>query len=302
MDLDPRRHPGPIGVRLSATDSAGVDWPRVEAFWARAGELDAVDAVWMSDHLSDATLQRNGPALEALTTVAALAHHLRGRWAGIAVLAATFRHPALVAKSATVLDHATGGRFLLGMGAGWHAGEHDAFGIPLPPIRERFDRYEASVAAVAALFSDAARTPPGVNVDDPLAPLRAATNEPPPLTPGGPPLWLGGTRSRGLALLARFASGWPMPGNRPGDVAFFADRRDAIRRALTDAGRDPDDFSFAAQLSVGASPAERRAALEVARRFRAAGATHVILGLPAALAPEGLDDLVREVAEPLRGS
>jgi alkanesulfonate monooxygenase SsuD/methylene tetrahydromethanopterin reductase-like flavin-dependent oxidoreductase (luciferase family) len=260
-----------------------------------------VDAIWMSDHLSDATLERNGPALEALTTVAALVHLVPGKWAGIAVLAATFRHPAVVAKAATVLDHATGGRFILGMGAGWHAGEHDALGIPLPPIRERFDGYEASVRAVAALLSDPARTPPGVTLDDPLFPLRGATNEPPPRTPGGPPLWLGGTRPRGLALLARHADGWPMPGNRPGDVALFIEQRDRIRGALDAAGRDPDDFSYAAQLTVGASAMDRRAALWTARRLRTAGATHLILGLPARLAPDGLDDLVHEVAEPLLG-
>ena len=190
------RHPGPIGVRLSATESAGTDWGRVRAFWARAGELPAVDAVWMSDHLSDATLARNGPALEALTTVASLAHLVPGKWAGISVLAATFRHPAVVAKAATVLDHATDGRFVLGMGAGWHAGEHDAFGIPLPPIVERFDRYEASVRAVAALCSPMRPgAPPGVTLDDPVFPLRGATNEPGP-----------------LARPAGRRCGWPAPG------------------------------------------------------------------------------------------
>ena len=301
MPLPTTRHPGPIGVRLSATESAGTDWGRVRAFWARAGELPAIDAVWMSDHLSDATLPRNGPALEAMTTVAALTHLIPGKWAGIAVVAATFRHPAVVAKAATVLDLATDGRFILGMGAGWHAGEHDAFGIPLPPIAERFDRFEASVRSVAALMSDAARTAPGVTLDDPAFPLRGATNEPGPASAGGPPLWLGGTKPRGLALLARYASGWPMPGNRPGDVALFAEGREKIVRALVGVGRDPEDFSFAAQLSVGSTAMERRAALWTARKMRAAGATHLILGLPASLAPEGLDDLVHEVAEPLLG-
>ena len=109
-----------------------------------------------------------------------------GKWIGIAVLANTFRHPAIVAKAATVLDHATGGRFIVGIGAGWHEGEHDAFGIPLPPIAERFDRYESAVRTIAALFSDAARTTPGVRVDDPYYPLHDATNEPPPLRPGRP--------------------------------------------------------------------------------------------------------------------
>ena len=223
-----------------------------------------------------------------------------GKWIGIAVLANTFRHPAIVAKAATVLDHATGGRFIVGIGAGWHEGEHDAFGIPLPPIAERFDRYESAVRTIAALFSDAARTTPGVRVDDPYYPLHDATNEPPPLRPGGPPIWLGGQRPRGIALAARYADGWPMPGNRPGDVAYFAEKRDEIRRALSAAGRDPDDFAFAAQLSCGTTTADRAEALAVARRFVRAGANHVILGLPATVAPGGLAAVADEIAVPLR--
>ena len=57
-DAPTPRHPGPIGFRLSATESAGTDWARVDATWARVGELEAFDALWRSDHLSDATLER----------------------------------------------------------------------------------------------------------------------------------------------------------------------------------------------------------------------------------------------------
>ena len=293
------RRPGLVGFRIAATASSGLDWSRLDETWGLAGELTAFDAGWMSDHLSDASQPRGGPAFESLTTAAALAHRVPGKWIGIAVLSNTFRHPALVAKAATVLDNATGGRFVVGVGAGWHEGEHDAFGIPLPPIAERFDRYEAGVRTLAALLSDAARSAPGVCQDDPFYPLRDATNEPPPLRPGGPPIWLGGQRQRGIALAVRYADGWPMPGNRPGDVAYFVEKRDVIRRALAAAGRDPDDFAFAAQLSCGRTPADRAAALESARSFVRAGANHVILGLPATAAPDGLAAVAREVAEPL---
>jgi alkanesulfonate monooxygenase SsuD/methylene tetrahydromethanopterin reductase-like flavin-dependent oxidoreductase (luciferase family) len=297
MPVDAR--PGPVGFRISATESAGLDWNRIADTWSLAGELDALSAGWMSDHLSDTSQERNGPALEALTTAAALAGRVPGKWVGVAVFSNTFRHPALLAKGATLLDLITGGRFILGLGAGWHAGEHDAFGIPLPPLRERFDRYESTLRVLEALFSDEARHAPGVTLDDPFHPLRNATNEPNPVSPGGPPIWLGGQKTRGIGLAARFASGWPMPGNRPGDVAYFAGRRDAIRAALEAAGRDPDAFSFAAQLSVGTTAGDRARALETSRAFVRAGATHVILGLPATVAPEGLRDLAAEVAEPL---
>ena len=290
---------GPLGFRISATGSAGLDWPRLDATWAAAGEQDVLSAGWLSDHLSDASRERGGTAFEAFTTAAALAHRVPGKWIGIAVAANTFRHPAVLAKQATMLDIVTGGRFILGLGAGWHVGEHEAFGVPLPEPRERFDRYESSLRVLEALFSDAARTSPGVTLDDPIQPLDRATNEPPPASPGGPQLWLGGQRRRGIELMARYASGWPLPGNRAGDVAYFTQQRDQISRAFEAAGRDPDAFTFAAQVDCGADSASRQSALEVARRFVDAGANHVILGIPGSAAPDALSPMAREVAEPL---
>jgi alkanesulfonate monooxygenase SsuD/methylene tetrahydromethanopterin reductase-like flavin-dependent oxidoreductase (luciferase family) len=297
-----RSRPGPIGFRISATASVGLGWQTLDAMWARAGEFAVFDAGWISDHLSDASQERGGVAFEAFTTLAALAHHVLGRWLGVAVASATFRHPALLAKEATVLDNVTAGRFILGLGAGWHEGEHDAFGIPLPPMRERFDRLEATLRAISALFGPEAAPGRGVTVDDPIFPLRGATNEPQPVRPGGPAIWLGGQRPRGIRFAVRYAEGWPMPGNRPGDVAYFAEKRDEIRRALQAAERDSDDFTFAAQLDAGTTADTRRTALEVARRFVAAGANHVIIGVPAAAGPDGVAAMAREVAEPLSGS
>lgn len=293
--------PGLVGLRLLTPDPSKHDWRRFDETWAAAGDERVLDACWLADHLSDTSRERNGPAFETLTLAAALARRVPGKWVGIAVASATFRHPAVLAKSATVLDNVTGGRFILGTGAGWHPGEHDAFGIPLPPPRERFDRFESTLRVLTALFSDEARQPPGVTLDDPVCPLRGATNEPPPVRPGGPLVWVGVSRPRGLALLAQYASGWPMPGNRSGDVDLFSQSRSAILRALEAAGRDPSGFSFAAQLSCGLTPADRRAALATARRFVAAGATHLILGLPASIAPDGIAALADEVAEPLVG-
>lgn len=291
--------PGPIGFRISATEAEGFDWQRLDETWAAAGTMSVFSAGWMSDHLSNANRERNGPAFESITMAAALTTRVPGKWVGIAVLSNTFRHPSVLAKSATVLDHVTGGRFVLGLGAGWHLGEHEAFGIPLPPPRERFDRFESALRVLEALFSDEARQPPGVTLDDPFYPLDAATNEPPTLRHGGPPIWLGGQKRRGIALAARYASGWPMPGNRPGDIEYFSSKRDEIRKALEIEGRDPAGFTFAAQVACGSSEASRRDALDTARRFRRAGANHVILGLRAGDAPGGLALVAREVAEPL---
>jgi alkanesulfonate monooxygenase SsuD/methylene tetrahydromethanopterin reductase-like flavin-dependent oxidoreductase (luciferase family) len=292
--------PGLLGFRTSPIASQGLDWPTLDAIWARAGELDIYSAGWMSDHLTDASADRGGGAFESLTTAGALAHRVPGKWIGIAVLANTFRHPAIVAKAATVVDNVTGGRFLLGLGTGWHEGEHETFGVDLPPMPERFDRFESAVETLAALFSDAARTAPGVSRDDPWYPLREATMEPAPVRPGGPMLILGGQRPRGIALAARLADGWILPGTRAGDVAYFGDRRDALVRALEDVGRDPGDFLFAAQLSIASEPGSLRAARGAGVELVRAGADHVTLGIVAREGPAALDVVTREVAEPIR--
>jgi alkanesulfonate monooxygenase SsuD/methylene tetrahydromethanopterin reductase-like flavin-dependent oxidoreductase (luciferase family) len=292
--------PGLLGFRTAPIASQGLDWPTLDAVWAEAGSIDVFSAGWMSDHLTDASVERGGGAFESLTTAAALAHRVPGKWIGIAVLANTFRHPSVVAKAATALDNATGGRFILGLGAGWHAGEHEAFGIPLPEMGERFARYESAVATLAALFADAARSAPGVSRDDPFYPLRSATLEPAPIRAGGPALWLGGQKRRGIALAARFAEGWIMPGNRAGDVEYFIDRREALLRALDEAGRDRAGFAFAGQVNVPSSGEGRRQARERAMDFVRAGADHVTLGIVARDGPEALRAMAREVAEPVR--
>jgi alkanesulfonate monooxygenase SsuD/methylene tetrahydromethanopterin reductase-like flavin-dependent oxidoreductase (luciferase family) len=292
--------PGPIGFRIAATTPA-ADWQTLDAAWATAGESGAFDAAWISDHISDAGRERGGPAFESVATVAALAHRVPGHWIGVVVFANTFRHPALLAKSATVIDNATGGRFVLGMGAGWHAGEHDAFGIELGTPGWRVDRLESSLRVFRALFSPEAAAPPGVTLADENFPLRGATMEPGPLRPGGPPIWVGGQGRRAIGLAARYGDGWPMPGNRPGDVPYFSQKRDEIRQALKQAGRDPDDFTFAAQVhcAVG-SVAETRHALDLAHSFIGAGATHLILAAPATAGQEGIHLLADELARPLR--
>jgi alkanesulfonate monooxygenase SsuD/methylene tetrahydromethanopterin reductase-like flavin-dependent oxidoreductase (luciferase family) len=290
-----------IGIK---TSPQAVDWTTLDADWARIGEHDVFDSVWMNDHLTDVSRERQGPSFEALTAMAALAHHVPGKWIGHSVLSATFRHPTVLAKAATVMDHATGGRFLVGLGAGWHEGEHVPMGIPMPPMPERFDRFESAVHVLRALWSAEAAGPPGVTRPDPFYPLTEATNEPAPRTPGGPPLFLGGNKRRGIALAAAVADGWLLPAvvalGAPSDLDYFSDRRDALVAALEAAGRDLSTFRFVAQVPTGTTAEDRRWALGQAHDAVTRGATDVILGMPPALGPDGVDAIARDVAIPLR--
>ena len=292
-----------IGFKTSPQD---VAWATLDATWRRAGELsadrpgDGFDSGWLNDHLTNMDDDAPGPSLEAITLLATLVHHVPGVMVGHAVLSNTFRHPAILAKSAVVLDHATDGHFVLGLGAGWHEGEHDMFGLELPPIGPRIDRLVSAVETLRALWSPEATAAPGVTRDDPIYPLRSAINAPPPRTPGGPPLYLGGQGPRGIRLAARVGAGWLQPGNRAGDVGYLAEKRDALVAALEAAGRDPATFDVVGQVLTGSTRASRREAVNAARRLIDAGATHVVLGLPSADGPAGLDAAVAECLDPLR--
>jgi len=292
-----------FGFKTSPQD---VDWATLDATWRRAGELGSVgpesrfDSGWLNDHLTNMDDAVPGASLEAVTLLATLVHHVPGVTDGHGVLSNTFRHPAILAKAAVVLDHATKGRFVLGIGAGWHEGEHESFGLDLPPIGPRIDRLVSAVDTLRALWSPAAAAPPGVTRDDPFYPLRDAVNAPPPLTPGGPPIYLGGQGPRGIRLAARVGAGWLQPGNRAGDDAYLAEKRSALVEALEGAGRDPATFDVVGQVATGSSRASRREAVAAARRLVDAGATHVILGMPSADGPAGLDTVVAECLQPLR--
>jgi alkanesulfonate monooxygenase SsuD/methylene tetrahydromethanopterin reductase-like flavin-dependent oxidoreductase (luciferase family) len=131
---------------------------------------------------------------------------------------------------------------------------------------------------------------------------------PGPLSPGGPPLWLGGNKRRGIALAASVAAGWYMPavvpheGARPSDLDYFSAKRDEVLAAMADIGRDPAGFAFVAQMPSGRSAAEHEVALQLAQDAVRRGATHVVLGMPPALGASGVDAVAREIAEPLRES
>jgi alkanesulfonate monooxygenase SsuD/methylene tetrahydromethanopterin reductase-like flavin-dependent oxidoreductase (luciferase family) len=286
-----------VGFKTSPQD---VDWATLDATWARAGELDVFDSGWLNDHLTNMDAEHPGASLEAMTLMAALVHHVPGVTVGHAVLSNTFRHPVVLAKAATVLDHATVGHFVLGLGAGWFEGEHEPFGLELPPIKERIDRLVSAVAVLEALFSPAAATPPGVTRPDAFYPLAGATNMPPPLTPGGPPLYLGGQKPRGIGLAAKSAAGWLLPGNQSGEVGYFGEKRDELIAAMEAIGRDPAGFDFVGQVAAGRTSESRAEAIAAARGLVAAGATHIVLGVPSDLGPAGLDDVAREVVGPLR--
>lgn len=132
-------------------------WPSLQQPWsdvlevARHAEATGWDGVYVADHFMgsggdfgpDTT-----PTHEATASLAALAAVTERVRLGTLVLGNTYRHPAVVANWAATVDHVSGGRLLLGIGAGWQENEHQQYGIELPPPRERLDRFEIGRAHV----------------------------------------------------------------------------------------------------------------------------------------------------------
>ena len=271
------------------TSQSNVDWPTLLATWELADETPALDSGWLFDHF--VSLADGGPCHEAWTMASALAARTRRLQFGHLVMSNTYRHPAVLAKMAATLDHVSGGRFVLGLGAGWHEEEHAMYGIPLPPIGERITMLRSATRVIRALFD----APAGATVDAPPYRLTDARLDPPPRTPGGPPIWLGTQgMQRGLKIVARYADGW----NHTNAFETFAPKRDALLRHCEAVGRDPAEIEISAQVRLG--DGGHAAALADAIRYADAGAQHVIIIFPAPDGPDGLRRVVHEVVEPLR--
>jgi alkanesulfonate monooxygenase SsuD/methylene tetrahydromethanopterin reductase-like flavin-dependent oxidoreductase (luciferase family) len=283
-----------------------ADWRTVDDIWASAAALEAFDSGWTFDHFYPA--DGVGPTFEGWTTLALLSHHVPGMDIGHLVLANPYRHPALVAKMATTMDHATDGHFILGLGAGWLEAEANAYGMPLAPIPERLRDLEAAIRVIQALFRDpaAADWPPtqeeaastgGISLDAPPYRLAHARADPMPLTPGGPPLWLGVQGERvGMRLVAQYADGWNYSS---GPIPEFLSKREALLRHCDKLGRDPSEVTISTQIRI-TDVRRWRDALDEARQFVDVGCHYIVLYMDARDGPAGLELLAREVARPLK--
>jgi alkanesulfonate monooxygenase SsuD/methylene tetrahydromethanopterin reductase-like flavin-dependent oxidoreductase (luciferase family) len=280
------------------TSPQGADWETLDMIWATAGELGSFDAAWLNDHLVPPRTDRGMSSFESVTLMAALAHRVPGHWLVHGVLANTLRYPAIVAKAATVLDHATGGRFIIGIGAGGQEPDHAAYGIPFPSAAERMMRLKSAIMVLRAMFSESASRDAGIDLDDPFYPLQGATNQPAPVQPGGPPIWLGVKGRKGLSLAAAKSDGWIAEGSA-GYEGFVAGR-DYLLRELDVGGRPVESFTFVAQVRTGGTRETRRQALAEARRLVDAGVNHLVLGLPADLGAPHVRAAANEIAQPLR--
>jgi F420-dependent oxidoreductase-like protein len=249
-------------LRIMTEPQQGASYDDLLAV-ARTSEELGFDAFFRSDHyLAMGTDGLPGPT-DAWVTLGGLARDTDTIRLGTLMSSATFRWPGPLAISVATVDQMSGGRVELGIGAGWYAAEHEAYGIPFPDTGERFDRLEEQLAVLTGLWA----TPAGETFTHTGNHYRLTESValPKPVQRPRPPLLLGGLgRRRTPALAARHADEFNVPFVDVGRTRVQFER---VRAACEEIGRDPEGLvlSSALVLCVGHDDAEVR------RRAAAAG-------------------------------
>ena len=267
-------------------------WPAPTRSWEEIHELaqhceaTGWDGVYFADHFMpnapDAT-PLDGDTLECWSVMAALAATVPRVRLATLVTSVTYRHPAVLANIAAAVDNISGGRLLLGVGAGWQENEHASYGIELGTVKERLDRFEEACQVVASLLHDPRTTFAGAHYR-----VTDAPNQPAPVQPKLPLLIGGGGEKRTMRIAARYADEW----NAWTTPEVLEHKVNVLRRHCDDIGRDPAEIQVSTQALLflstdGAWLESRRAAggivgtpsevVDIVGRYRDAGLDELII-------------------------
>jgi F420-dependent oxidoreductase-like protein len=222
--------------------------------WLRCEEL-GYDWVSAFDHFLPIHSDPAGPMFEGTTMLAAMAAHTTRVRCGMLVLGVTYRHPAVVANIAATIDHVSGGRLEMGMGAAWYELEHDQYGIPFPRIGVRMDMLDEACRILRSLWTQETTTFEGRHYQ-----LKDARMAPKPLQEHLPLVIGGSGERRTLRIVAEHGDIW---NTFYGDVDEYRHKVDVLARHCADVGRDPADvrksLTFRAVLDEDGREAHERA-------------------------------------------
>jgi len=279
-------------------------WPNLAQPWtdvvevAQHAEATGWDGVWVADHFmgdGGGFGAVETPTLEATAALAGLATLTERVRIGSLVLGATYRHPAVVANWAATVDGMSNGRLVLGVGAGWQENEHEQYGIELPAVRARVDRFAEACTIMRGLLADERTTFEGAYFS-----ITDAYCEPKPVQ-DHLPLLIGGKGDRMLGLTARVADEWNM-WSLP---ATIAERAAVLDRRCEAIGRDPAEIQRSTQalfLLTDDADAARRFVEAVAPRAAVAGPTDAIAEVVEGWRRAGVDEVIVPDASLGRGS
>lgn len=264
------------------------DWEDVKEQWLWADEA-GLDNAWVVDHFMSIRPDDSGPCLEAWTLLGALATLTRSIQLGTLVTGITHRNPAIVAKMAVTVDTISGGRLVLGAGAGWVEREHQAYGVPLPPPGERVDRFGEALEIFKRLETQERTTFTGRHYS-----VVEASFLPKPIF-GHIPLLVGSSGRRMLRHVARYADQWDGRSS-PEEFRLLGER---LNRYCREIGRDPSEIRWVSTLNspdVENPDAIRR----YVASYVAVGVRSFHLWTPAGSPSQGLRTVVEQVIPELR--
>ncbi|MGI9624693.1 MAG: TIGR03560 family F420-dependent LLM class oxidoreductase [Acidimicrobiales bacterium] len=283
-------------MKYSFWANAGQPWPDLLA-GCRHAEETGWDGIWVADHFmplvggydagGGADLDDElGPVLEAWTMIGALAVAVPRVRIGTIVTGITYRHPAVLANMAATVDHISGGRLVVGVGASWQENEHQRYGMELGSPRERSDRFEEACEVLTLLFTQERAT-----FDGDYYRLDGAPMMPKPIQDPIPLLIGGGGETRTLRTAARFATEWNVWGG-PADMAHKISVLEAHCEAL---GRDPEGIAKSAAAMLVITDTEDKAEQVVATMGHRGGLVGTVDQLRATIdeyRAVGVDELI----------
>lgn len=209
---------------------------------ARQAEAAGFDSVWIYDHLLFRAPEKPTRGIwEAWTLLVALAEATERVELGAIVLCTPFRNPAVLAKMAVTLDEVSNGRLILGLGAGWHQPEFDAFGVPFD---HRVGRLEEALQIIVPLLREGKVDFRGQYYQAPNCEILPRGPR-----PSGPPVLIASFKPRMLALTARYADSWNTAWL--GQPTLLAERRAPLEAACREVGRDPATLEVTVGVTIG---------------------------------------------------
>jgi F420-dependent oxidoreductase-like protein len=266
-------------------------WQAMLDTFRAADDIDVFESGWTFDHFYPIFSDSTGPCLEGWVATTALAQATTRLRVGLMVTGNPYRHPAVLANMAATLDVISNGRLELGIGAGWNQEESDAYGIHLPPLKERFDRFDEALEVITQLLTNTTST-----FDGRYYQLRDARCEPKGVQRPHPPICIGGGgERRTLRSVARYAQHWNMAGGTP---EVFAHKFGVLHEHCAAIGRDPSEIMTSTQLRFGAGQ-DAGTVAEQAAAFRDVGCDLVVVALTPPHDPAVLEPLAEALA-PLR--
>jgi F420-dependent oxidoreductase-like protein len=274
------------------TSPQHTTWPDMLDVWQAADDIDLFESAWTFDHFYPIFSDPTGPCMEGWTVTTALAQATRRLRVGLMVTGNVYRHPAVLANMAATVDIVSNGRLELGIGAGWNQQECDAYGIDLPPLKERFDRFDEACQVIIALLTNETS-----DFDGRYYKLAEARCEPKPVQKPHPPLVIGGGgEKRTLRAVARWAQHWNFPG---GGVEVFNQKKEVLAGHCADVGRDVGEITTSTHLRLG-TDGEFGPLVEEAAALAEAGLDLGVVYLPPPHTPKILEPLA-DALRPLAG-